>query len=185
MIDQGKFLDIVFDGPPGHEAGRFVEAEVEGASVNAGEWVERNGYWLLRIDNPTALRAELATARETNGRLNRRCQELEAAAADWKRILALPESEERVRFVQGSLGRALLACAAADYRAELETAREERDRLRTACEAAQQVIGLMLSDVTQYPEPGMKRALDALAAALEKEIPSPGSPGGRDETDTI
>jgi hypothetical protein len=45
------FIDIVFDGPPGHESGRFVEVENDsGASINFGEWVKRDdGYWALRI----------------------------------------------------------------------------------------------------------------------------------------
>ena len=44
-------LDIVFDGPPGPESGRFVEVENQlGRSVNVGEWVHRpDGYWALRI----------------------------------------------------------------------------------------------------------------------------------------
>lgn len=44
-------INIVFDGPPGPEAGRFVEVETDdGASINIGEWVERpDGYWALRI----------------------------------------------------------------------------------------------------------------------------------------
>jgi hypothetical protein len=44
-------LRIVFDGPPGPESCRFVEVENEaGASINAGEWVERpDGCWELRI----------------------------------------------------------------------------------------------------------------------------------------
>lgn len=44
-------LHIVFDGPPGPEAGRFVEVETpDGRSVNAGEWHQRpDGYWELRI----------------------------------------------------------------------------------------------------------------------------------------
>lgn len=43
-------IDIVFDGPPGPLPGRFVEAEVGGESVHAGEWVKRSdGYWVLRI----------------------------------------------------------------------------------------------------------------------------------------
>lgn len=48
-------LRIVFDGPPGPESGRFVEVEnAQGASVNAGEWVERpNGWWELRIQQVT------------------------------------------------------------------------------------------------------------------------------------
>lgn len=43
---------IVFDGPPGPVAGRFVEVEnAAGASINAGEWVEQpDGYWALRIE---------------------------------------------------------------------------------------------------------------------------------------
>ena len=47
----GSYLDVVFDGPPEHVAGRFVEVEDEtGHSVNAGEWIDRgNGLWALRI----------------------------------------------------------------------------------------------------------------------------------------
>lgn len=46
-----KWTDIVFDGPPGHEAGRFVEVEDESrASVGVGEWIHRDdGYWALRL----------------------------------------------------------------------------------------------------------------------------------------
>ena len=45
------FIDIVFDGPPGPTAGRFVEVEdASGKSINFGDWVERgDGYWALRI----------------------------------------------------------------------------------------------------------------------------------------
>lgn len=44
-------IDIVFDGPPSHESGRFVEVEdSEGKSIRFGEWVHRpDGYWALRI----------------------------------------------------------------------------------------------------------------------------------------
>jgi len=44
-------LHIIFDGPPGPEAGRFVEVETsDGRSVNAGEWNHReDGYWELVI----------------------------------------------------------------------------------------------------------------------------------------
>lgn len=46
-----KDVDIVFDGPPGPEAGRFVEVEVEGKSINFGRWVHReDGYWVLRFN---------------------------------------------------------------------------------------------------------------------------------------
>ena len=42
-----KFF-IVFDGPPSHESGRFVEVETEhGISISAGKWTQRDGFWLL------------------------------------------------------------------------------------------------------------------------------------------
>ena len=46
-----KWIDIVFDGPPGPEPGRFVEVENEQrAGISFGEWIERDdGYWVLRI----------------------------------------------------------------------------------------------------------------------------------------
>ena len=42
-------LVIRFDGPPGPVPGRFVECEMNGQSVNAGEWVQDGEYWLLII----------------------------------------------------------------------------------------------------------------------------------------
>jgi len=46
-----KAINIIFDGPPGPEAGRFVEVETDdGKSINAGEWSKReDGFWNLRI----------------------------------------------------------------------------------------------------------------------------------------
>ncbi|XAO35500.1 hypothetical protein SEA_MORGANA_66 [Gordonia phage Morgana] len=45
------FVDIVFDGPPDHEAGRFVECEdAAGRGIRFGEWIDRgNGQWVLRV----------------------------------------------------------------------------------------------------------------------------------------
>jgi len=45
------YVDIVFDGPPGPEAGRFVEVEdASGKSIKLGEWLQRpDGSWALRI----------------------------------------------------------------------------------------------------------------------------------------
>lgn len=41
-------LHIVFDGPPSHESGRFVEVETsDGKSVQAGEWQQHGDYWHL------------------------------------------------------------------------------------------------------------------------------------------
>lgn len=45
------YLDVLFDGPPSHESGCFVEVnDPSGKSVNAGEWIKRDdGLWALRI----------------------------------------------------------------------------------------------------------------------------------------
>jgi hypothetical protein len=57
-------IDVVFDGPPNHEAGRFVEVEdAHGTSINAGEWVEReDGFWALRIKLDTQMNPLLGLA---------------------------------------------------------------------------------------------------------------------------
>src|SRR3990167_6352977 len=47
------YIDIVFDGPPSHESGRFVEVENStGESIRFGEWIHRpDGYWVLRFQS--------------------------------------------------------------------------------------------------------------------------------------
>lgn len=55
-------LHIVFDGPPEHEAGRFVEvenADGTGLSENFGEWVQQDEFWCLEFDDPRQLRARV------------------------------------------------------------------------------------------------------------------------------
>ena len=44
-------INIIFDGPPSNESGRFVEVENDvGQSIGIGEWIELpNKYWALRI----------------------------------------------------------------------------------------------------------------------------------------
>lgn len=58
------YIDIVFDGPPSHESGRFVEVEnSSGMSISFGEWVHRpDGYWALRIPSFDAFAASRADA---------------------------------------------------------------------------------------------------------------------------
>lgn len=58
------FIDVVLDGPPDHEAGRFVEVEdPKGHSVKVGEWIDRgNGMWALRIDRPVVVLPAKAVA---------------------------------------------------------------------------------------------------------------------------
>jgi len=50
------YIDIVFDGPPASESGRFIEVEnAQGASIRVGEWVHRpDGYWALRLPAPVS-----------------------------------------------------------------------------------------------------------------------------------
>lgn len=53
-------LAVVFDGPPSHESGRFVEVERNGQSVSVGEWNEReDGLWELVLDPEYAAAGEL------------------------------------------------------------------------------------------------------------------------------
>jgi len=44
-------VNILFDGPPSHKSGRFVEVETDdGKPISVGEWIERkDGLWSLRI----------------------------------------------------------------------------------------------------------------------------------------
>ncbi len=44
-------IRIVFDGPPSHESGRFIEVEnAWGQGIGIGQWHERDdGFWELRI----------------------------------------------------------------------------------------------------------------------------------------
>lgn len=55
-----KYLDVVFDGPPGPEAGRFVEVEDDqGKSRDVGNWTKRDGvYWALRLPVTDTTRAD-------------------------------------------------------------------------------------------------------------------------------
>ncbi len=52
-------LAIVFDGPPANESGRFVEVELNGASVSFGEWQENGDYWELVLPEPHVRLAQL------------------------------------------------------------------------------------------------------------------------------
>ena len=59
---QSGAIHIVFDGPPPHESGRFVEVEdSEGHGISIGEWHERDdGLWELRIPGVLVGKDEIA-----------------------------------------------------------------------------------------------------------------------------
>lgn len=47
----GKYIDIVLDGPIGHDAPRFLEIENDQRqSMRIGEHLQRpDGYWVIRL----------------------------------------------------------------------------------------------------------------------------------------
>lgn len=51
-VEELTTVDVLFDGPPSHQPGRFIEVEtLDGRSVRAGDWIDRgDGYWALRLD---------------------------------------------------------------------------------------------------------------------------------------
>ncbi len=55
-------LAIRFDGPPEHKAGRFVEVEIDGRSVNVGKWVQQGSDWLLVLGPEYAAAPEMFKA---------------------------------------------------------------------------------------------------------------------------
>ena len=80
-----SFVDIVFDGPPGHDAGRFVEVEdSEGLSISFGQWVHRDdGHWCLRLPacdtfDPDAVRELLRVAQDETATLHDMHEAVEA-----------------------------------------------------------------------------------------------------------
>ncbi len=76
-------LVIRFDGPPSHEPGRFVETEVNGKGVNAGEWVQDGEYWLLVI------RPDVIPSKKRPGDLeSRRAEYIRSLELERNRLIA-------------------------------------------------------------------------------------------------
>ena len=77
-IDPSLQFYIVFDGPPGPESGRFVEAETDtGRSVAVGEWRQRGEYWLLGpFTEPDASQALIDHLDDRNSALVTALQEI-------------------------------------------------------------------------------------------------------------
>lgn len=72
-------INILFDGPPSHNSGRFVEVELDnGHSINAGDWIERpDGLWGLRINYAPRVAAKL---REQDAEIEKLREQLRAEA---------------------------------------------------------------------------------------------------------
>ncbi len=58
-------IRILFDGPPSHESGRFIEVENEkGESISLGEWIHDGDYWVLQFPDNRKVNADLLEALE-------------------------------------------------------------------------------------------------------------------------
>lgn len=83
-----SWMSVVFDGPPSHESGRFVEVEDDqGHSINAGQWHDRgDGMWELRIPQHSSGKslaeawAEIARVRMELAAAQRTIADMHAAA---------------------------------------------------------------------------------------------------------
>lgn len=103
----GAYVDIVFDGPPGPESGRFVETEDRhGSSIKVGEWVDRgDGYHALRIHGPDpipTIRAPLEPA-DAMHCLHELADELEAEAVVQQATCTKDHNPPGSMIVAGSL----------------------------------------------------------------------------------
>lgn len=106
----------------------FMQACLSAPEIYVGvitEACERHWAELIKAERTEnqRLKTELATARETNRSLNRRCQLAERAVS------------EKVTAATGSVGRGLANYAASMCARELTEAREESGRLRTELDA--------------------------------------------------
>jgi hypothetical protein len=72
-MPEPTFIDIVFDGPPSHESGQFIEVENSiGASVSAGTWIDRGGGdWVLRLTPEDVIAAAYQMPTETGWYLDK------------------------------------------------------------------------------------------------------------------
>jgi hypothetical protein len=95
-------IDIVFDGPPGPEAGRFVEVEDENRrSISVGEWLQRPGD---NVDGNWVLRLDVGEAEEPLAELRRRLGEVLDAGLTENGLKAVKKkAQEFIDEVEGDL----------------------------------------------------------------------------------
>lgn len=128
-------IQIRFDGPPEHEAGRFVEVEdAQGASICIGEWRQDGDDWLLVMDDPRALRAE--NERLTKDLANR--DRILNNVVSW----AVEEDSDNIRFGMQFTEECLqpqIACLTA-----------ERDAALAEGAVLREALGLVDSDLLEW-----------------------------------
>lgn len=90
-----EVIEILFDGPPSHESGRFVEVEDgHGHSIDYGEWVEDGDYWKLVYPDPRELQAKLE---EKDAEISAR------DSANSRMLEELGQRSERIKELSGYL----------------------------------------------------------------------------------
>lgn len=86
-------IQVIFDGPPSAESGRFVEVtNDDGEGINAGDWIDLGeGYWSLRIalnHDASELVEALKRARielaQYVGEDSRAAKDIDSALANWE-----------------------------------------------------------------------------------------------------
>lgn len=102
---KGETIQIRFDGPPGPEAGRFVEVEdIDGKGIRIGEWVQDGEYWLLVIPGRAVqpqgghvLHCECSPPGRNPIIRDSRCAALDPAEHPPRRETTMSDSVERAR----------------------------------------------------------------------------------------
>lgn len=121
--------------------------------------------------------SEVARLRETVKRLNRRCQQAEAAITEAEHVLRIAPDEKGVRWVRGSLGRALLGERCRRLEEEVQALKIERGMLITMLRRARAwgISGLgycsrVAIDIAAWVDGGMKFPPPALPEHLKETV---------------
>lgn len=151
--------------PPSLSAEAVPSADAstdEIAITNPGyaEYLRSNeGREIVRlVAERDALRSQVESLKETNTRLNRRCQEAESALPDYKRMLVVPPDGDGFRFVSGNLGRALLATQCARLAEQVEALRA------SAVTECVEWLKQYASDYANKPDESSEAVMDARKA---------------------
>lgn len=170
------YIDIVFDGPPSHESGRFVEVEDEtGKSISVGEWIppspdappgeDRPKFWRLRV--PRCLESKRGQ-RESAARPPYGLRADEALLTQLHRIreaLRHPVGTSWAQIVDQVLG-------------NIRTA-NEHDALVERCEALTQQVALETRGRVPFSDVAQARSeRDAALAGLANVADALGTPRG-------
>lgn len=118
----GKLV-IRFDGPPSPPGGRFVEVELDGASVDYGEWErDDDGYWLLVLPNADAEAVRLKmseaaavermnTAEDAMADMMQSATQTEAAMSVLRAYLGKHKAHPHAPVLSGGNGGGTVKCA--------------------------------------------------------------------------